>query len=166
MFMACGEGHLSVCRWLVEVGAAEDIRKSVNNSYTPMCAASLRGHLSVMKYLILNSALNRPVSDTEKESDAAGHIDQTIFEHDVQPSHRPALFDWAQKLLSSHTLFVDVVLPASIVLRGRRMSEDAVIVHAVAAICCSFRAGCWRCYACSWEWRRGGRFAMCGNLRK
>ena len=119
MCAACQEGHLSVCRWLFEVGAAEDIRKANNNGTTPMMVACLQGHLSVMKYLILNSALNHPVSGTEKESDAAGHIDQTIFEHDVQPSHRPTLFDWAQKLLSSHTLFVDVVLPASVVLQAR-----------------------------------------------
>ena len=88
-----------------------------------MCAASMRGHLSVMKYLILNSALNRPVSGAEKESDAVGNIDHTIVEHDIQPSHRPALFDWAQKLLSSHTLFVDVVLTASVVLQARRVRQ-------------------------------------------
>jgi len=76
-----------------------------------------------MKYLILNSALNHPVSDTEKESDAAGHIDQTTFELDVQTNHRPALYDWAQKLLSVHTLFVDVVHPASVVLQARRVRQ-------------------------------------------
>ena len=123
MAWACRNGQLSVCRWLFEVGAAEDIRKANNNGNTPMLLACWQGHLSVMKYLILNSALNHPVSGTEKESDAAGHIDQTIFEHDVQPSHRPALFDWAQKLLSSHTLFVDVVLPASVVLQARRARQ-------------------------------------------
>jgi len=124
MLLACWQGHLSVCKWLVEVGAAEDIRKSDNSGYTPMLWACREGHLSVMKYLILNSALNHPVSDSEKESDAAGgHIDQTTFEDDVHPSHRPALFDWAQKQLSVHILFVDVVLPASVVLQARRARQ-------------------------------------------
>jgi len=121
MAWACRNGQLSVCRWLFEVGAAEDIRKADNDGYTPMCAACQEGHLSVMKYLILNSALNHPVSDTEKEGDAGGgHIDHTIVEHDVELCHRPALFDWAQKLLSSHALFVGVVLPASVVLQDNR----------------------------------------------
>ena len=123
MILACLKGHLAVCRWLFEVGAAEDIRKANNEGYTPMFLACQEGHLSVMKYLILNSALNRPVSGAEKESDAVGHIDHTIVEHDIQPSHRPALFDWAQKLLSSHTLFVDVVLTASVVLQARRARQ-------------------------------------------
>ena len=34
MFIACQNGHLSVCKWLLEVNAAVDIRKVMNNGVT------------------------------------------------------------------------------------------------------------------------------------
>ena len=51
MYIACHYGHLSVCKWLFEVGAATDITKADNNGFTPMYIACWSGHLSVCKWL-------------------------------------------------------------------------------------------------------------------
>ena len=51
MAFACEMGHLSVCKWLFEVGAAADITKASNNGFTPMYIACQMGHLSVCKWL-------------------------------------------------------------------------------------------------------------------
>ena len=51
MIMACWKGHLSVCTWLFEVGAAEDISTANKNGRTPMYTARWEGHLSVCEWL-------------------------------------------------------------------------------------------------------------------
>ena len=57
MLVACEQGHLSVCEWLNEMGAAADITKDDNNGWTPMYVACKNGHLSICKWLILNGIL-------------------------------------------------------------------------------------------------------------
>ena len=51
IMFACEKGHLSVCKWLFEVGAAADITKADNDGFTPMYIACEKGHLSVCKWL-------------------------------------------------------------------------------------------------------------------
>ena len=50
MYIACFNGHLSVCKWLFEVGAAADITKADKCGGTPTCSLAC-GHLSVCKWL-------------------------------------------------------------------------------------------------------------------
>ena len=52
MFSACWKGHLTVCKWLFEVGAAVDITKATNDGVTPMLIARQNGQLSVRKWLV------------------------------------------------------------------------------------------------------------------
>ena len=49
MHIVCKNGHLSVCKWLFEVGA--DITKADNDGNTPMFIACKNGHLLVCKWL-------------------------------------------------------------------------------------------------------------------
>jgi hypothetical protein len=51
MWIGCRNGHLSVCKWLFEVGAAADITKASIGGFTPMYATCQEGHLSVCKWL-------------------------------------------------------------------------------------------------------------------
>ena len=47
MWVACQNGHLKVCEWLQEVGAAADITKASNRGKAPMYIACEQGHLKV-----------------------------------------------------------------------------------------------------------------------
>ena len=51
MYRACMKGHLSVCKWLFEVGAAADITKAGKVGHTPMIMACMNGHLSVCEWV-------------------------------------------------------------------------------------------------------------------
>merc|ERR1711965_405768 len=111
MLFACERGHLSVCKWLYEMGADEDISRANKQGHTPMLIACMCGHLSVCEWLVLNGALNRSTSSTAAAAedeyhsdDQAGHVDQAIVQRDT-PNIRPALLDWANGVVNTHHTF-------------------------------------------------------------
>ena len=116
MFIACQNGHLPVCEWLFEVGAAEDITKANNTGDTPMLIACQNGHLSVCKWLVFNGALNTPTPDQHDDN----HVDQAIVQRDTRPGwrgdNRHDLLAWAQDVAATHHTFLHVVLRASVIL--------------------------------------------------
>ena len=128
MICACMNGHLSVCEWLYKVGAEEDISRADNYGQTPMIVACEFGHLSVCEWLVLNGALNRPTPFTaaeedEGDNDQAGHVDQAIVQRDTRyGNHRPALLDWAKRVVNTHHTFLHVVLRGSVVTPRHRTS--------------------------------------------
>ena len=103
MFVACNNGHLSVCEWLFEVGADGDVSRVTNDGDTPMDEAFIWGNLPVCEWLVLKGALNDP--------DSAGqHITQAIVECYIDPDHRPALLAWAQGVVAASDSFRSTVL--------------------------------------------------------
>ena len=110
MLVACSNGHLSVCQWLFEVGAAGDIAPTDDGGITPMHGACNNGHLSVCQWLVLNSALNDPTSEQVDEAivqEAASRMsDYTLFN----------LLSWAHDMIDTHDTFLNVFLRASVIL--------------------------------------------------
>ena len=130
MHGACWNGHLSVCEWLYKVGADEDISRANDHGNTPMSSACAFHHPSVCEWLVLNGALNRPTSsptaaaeeEDEDDNDQAGHIDPAILQRDTtklyswSTDRRPALLDWAKRVVNTHHTFLHVVLRGSVIL--------------------------------------------------
>ena len=95
-----------------------------------MISACDRGHLSVCEWLVLNGALNRPISssaaadDDEIDNDQGGHVDPAIVQHSTRVGrhHRPALLDWAKRVVNTHHTFLHVVLRGSVVMPRHRTS--------------------------------------------
>ena len=110
MHKACYGGHLSVCQWLFEVGAAGDINKTNNQGYTPMHEACEGVHPSVCQWLILNSALNDPTSEQVDEAIVQGTA--RLMSTDTQSD----LLSWARDMIDTHDTFLNVFLRASVIL--------------------------------------------------
>ena len=105
MLAACKYGHLSVCEWLLEGGAAADITRIVQG-WTPLKITFLQDHISICHILILKGALSDP--DPEADDD---HVDQDIVERDVRPAHkRPALKRWAQASVAANSSFRSTIV--------------------------------------------------------
>ena len=151
MLIACYEGHLSVCKWLFEVGA--DITNADKfHGRTPMTMACSGSHLSVCQWLFEVGAKG---DITKADNDGATpmaiafefenltickwlvfngtlndpttqHVDQAIVNRDI-PQHRPALLAWAREdILAVHDTFLKVVLRASVLvpLSQQHVSPD------------------------------------------
>ena len=103
MLVACMMGHLSVCKWLYEVGAAADITKANNHGNTPMRAASDENHIPVQQWLVLKGALT--------SDNANGHTDDAIIRRDIPDAdQRIALLEWAMVLVAAHKEFQRTIL--------------------------------------------------------
>ena len=68
MYLACQEGHLSVCKWLYQAGADADITKATrwDAGWTPMLVACQKGHLEVCNWLVEMGAAADVTKATEK----------------------------------------------------------------------------------------------------
>ena len=110
MHEACLNGHLSVCQWLFEVGAAGDITKTDVDGFTPMHRACEDGHLSVCQWLVLNSALND--STSEQVDEAIVQEAASWMPDDTQSK----LLSWARDMIDTHDTFLNVFLRASVIL--------------------------------------------------
>jgi hypothetical protein len=98
MCIACLNGHLSVCKWLFEVGASADITKANNNGATPMWSASDENHIPVQQWLALKGALT--------SDNANGHTDDAIIRRNIPDAdQRTALLEWAMELVAAHKEF-------------------------------------------------------------
>ena len=123
MFKACMFGHLSVCQWLFEVGAAGDITKADRRyGSTPMHRACQNNRLAVCRWLVFNGALNTPEGAQAATGGNDAHVDQAVVERDTDipvyylQNIRPALLAWASNVVAVHDKFFHVVLRASVVL--------------------------------------------------
>ena len=123
MFKACMYGHLSVCQWLFEVGAAGDITKADRRyGSTPMHRACQNNRLLVCQWLVFNGALNTPEGAQAATGDNDAHVDPAVVERDTDISVyylqniRPGLLAWARNVVAVHDIFLRVVLRASVVL--------------------------------------------------
>ena len=105
-------GHLSVCQWLFEVGAAGDITKTNNYGSTPMHRACDGDHLSVCQWLVLNSALNDPTSEQADEAIVRRAVCRMYG--DTQSN----LLSWARDMIDTHDTFLNVFLRASVILHA------------------------------------------------
>jgi hypothetical protein len=109
MFRACQNGNLLVCKWLYEVGAAEDITKADFYGNTPIHAACMSGHLSVCKLLIFNGALNETNSQ---------HVRENIVFRDFKDASLSLiskLFIWLEDIINGRNNFL-IVLNASVLI--------------------------------------------------
>ena len=114
MWIACKKGHLSVCKWLFEVGAAADITRIVQG-WTPMSDACEGDHLVVCQWLVRVGALNHINDDDEVHEDyfGDGHVDQAVVARDVLTQDRPALLEWALDAIALNHQYRDTVLRGS-----------------------------------------------------
>ena len=119
MYIACRKGHLSVCKWLFEVGAATDITKASNTGTAPLKFAFHNDHISICHFLILNGALSDP--DHEADDD---HVGRDIVERDVPPGHdRPALLAWAQAAVAANLSFRSTVVMGTFYPEGSSTTD-------------------------------------------
>ena len=95
MLVACNYVELSVCKWLLEVGAAADITKADNGGFTPMRVTS---SVPIMHWLVLKGALVDPTSEDE-------HVVKNIVERDVPSHRRTDLLSWAQDVVARSNSF-------------------------------------------------------------
>ena len=120
MYIACMKGHLSVCEWLFEVGAAADITKVNPNGTTPIFMAGVRGVVPVCKFLILNGAVEKVTRDDDVEDEDEDEDEDELYQSKV--SHltykplRRTLLAWVQEVVATHHIFFHVVLRASVIL--------------------------------------------------
>ena len=107
MLKAAGNGHIEVCKWLYDHGAAKDVKRGADgrslltvtfgrSRATPSC-----GNLS--RWLILNGALCK--------DDDSGELDEERMENDLDPERYPnhyhqerkTLLEWANDLHRART---------------------------------------------------------------
>lgn len=102
MPMASYGGHLEICRWLFDVGAAEDIRTRDNDGNPPMMYASQEGHLQVCCWILMHSGCNGE----------DGHVDEDLVHEEFAhtPSLRSCLSSSIFQLYTRHQTFTRVVL--------------------------------------------------------
>jgi hypothetical protein len=88
MYVACHEGHLSVCKWLFEVGAATDITKANNNGATPMWIACQQSHLPVCKWLFESgAAADITKADNDGNTPMFGACEEATLDYDDGEVH-------------------------------------------------------------------------------
>ena len=138
-------GHLSVCQWLFEVGAAGDIIKTDNEGSTPMYRACFGGHLLVCQWLFEVGAAGDIIKANNRGSTpmhmacVADHLsvcqwlvlnsalnDPTSEQVDEAIVQRAAsrmsnhtqlkLLSWARDMIDTHDTFLNVFLRASVIL--------------------------------------------------
>ena len=117
MFIACQNGQLSVCKWLLEVGAAADITKTGINGLTPLRIACSKDHTFICRLLILNGALSDPDADTD-------NVDRDIVIRDVQPGKRPALLAWALEAVAASNSFRNTIVMGTFHPEGTASTTD------------------------------------------
>ena len=138
MWIACYQGHLSMCKWLFEVGAAADITKASNDGFTPMYIACHSGHLPVCKWLFevgaaadITKANNNGATPMWSASDenhipvqqwlalkgaltsdnANGHTDDAIIRRNIPDAdQRTALLEWAMERVTANKEFQRTIL--------------------------------------------------------
>ena len=107
MYKAALRGHLRVCKWLFQHGAAGDIKRRAGNGRTPLCASffysSTSEQRNVGRWLILNGALCK--------DDTSGDLDVELVKQDldleyVRYEDRMVLFEWADDLHRARTSFL------------------------------------------------------------
>ena len=115
MMWAASSGRLEVCKWLVDHGAAKDIKRRVDggneDGFTPLCVSFGKSQArNVSRWLILNGALC-------KDDDDSGELDVGLMRYCLgpdfddparerpEPRERPELLKWAREHHQSRSSF-------------------------------------------------------------
>ena len=115
MYNAAASGHLGVCRWLFDHGAAKDIKRRIHPynlsswapGLSPLAAAfGKKPPRNLSRWLILNGALCK--------DDDSGELDVERMKNDLDSEHHPnhyhqerkALLEWANDLYRARTSFL------------------------------------------------------------
>ena len=142
MWIACQEGHLSVCQWLFEVGASADITRVNNDGTTPMLMVCHNGHLSVCQWLFevgASADITRASNNGRTPMWTAcgkghlsvcqwlilngalnnedDHVNEAVVVRCVfGSSTASAIQTWTQEMIAVHSTFLDVVLRGSVLV--------------------------------------------------
>jgi len=108
MLIAADNGHIEVCKWLFDRGAAKDVKRRNHYSHSPLCVSfPFSNQRDLNRWLILNGALCK--------NDESGKLDiETAWEDlcvrygRTSPSfqERKALLEWATDLHRPRTSFL------------------------------------------------------------
>ena len=111
MWTAANHGHLEVCKWLLNHGAAKDIKRRARRNNVPPGPSPLTvafgkfSYRNLSRWLIMNGALCK--------HDDSGKLDVEIMRQDLNPvwlighvGERKALLEWANDLHGARTTFL------------------------------------------------------------
>jgi hypothetical protein len=121
MFIACQNGQLSVCKWLVLNGALSFLPPVAEVVGENEFAAAITPILdSLASSISLLSSSNSPrhqfLLSFQTKLLLIGHVDEYIVQRDTLRGHRPDLLAWAQQVVATHHTFFHAVLRASVIL--------------------------------------------------
>lgn len=117
MYVAAGEGHLAICKFLHENGARGDVRRNClrEGSSTPFHEAARWDHHEVVRWLTLNGALC--ADDSSEIIERALIYPRTNDTPDISSSLQ-TLVEWAKDVTQTHSALVMFLLGTLPPLRG------------------------------------------------
>jgi len=137
MYVACKNGHLSVCEWLYKVGAVAHITKANRDGHDPMYIACMNGHLSVCKWLLevgvgitKSSYIFTPMYTAYRHGRLSVCkwiiLNVAVERRDIPevPDERcrRELSAWSKQIIRSHYIFRFVFLPGTLWTKQRKCS--------------------------------------------
>ena len=95
MYFAAGLGHLDVCKWLYDYGAAGDIKRRTDQGFTPLSFIFDESRKrDVSRWLILKGSLCK---DGDTGDLDLGLMRHSLNQFDASARERPELLKWARE---------------------------------------------------------------------
>ena len=104
MYAAATYGHIDVCKWLYDHGAAGDIKRRTPQGFTPLCATfdeSRRRNVS--RWLILKGALCK---DDDTGALGVGLMRNSLNRFDGSTEEQRELLEWAEEHHQTRSSFI------------------------------------------------------------